>query len=218
MSRPHPFEMVFSHFAEATFPEIRADAPEPAMDITALAKLPSFQRLLAEMGSPDQTEQDPDTVGEYLVLLFVAYRYWLAGAHTVSVDRRTLDAAIEHGPRRATDVAHDACYVALPQHCCWATIGDDQPHEPIDGMFVVMSRANTEITIAAILGLRPGREGFSQVTVTGGVDDVPEASRAMRTPPFAPIMEGGAESGFKSVVSKGELLLLAHLALESAAE
>jgi hypothetical protein len=218
MSRPHPFDMVFSHFADDTFPEIRAAAAEPAMDVTAVAKLPAFQRLLAEVGSPDLAEQDPEAAGEYLVLLFVAYRYWLAGTHTVSVDRGKLDAAIVRGPRDAADVPHDACYVALPEHWCWATIGDNQPHEPVDGMFVVISRAGAEITIAAILGLRPGREGFSQVTVTSSVDDLLTASKTVRDPPFAPVMEGGGEAGFKSVVSRGELLLLAHLALESAAE
>ena len=73
-------------------------------------------------------------------------------------------------------------------------------------------------TVAAILGLRSGRDGFSQITVTGGADDVAGAARDRRDPPFAPVMDGGGEAGFKSVTTAGELLHLAHLALISAAE
>jgi hypothetical protein len=218
MSRPHPFDLVFSHLADTAFPEIRAEAQDPAMDLSTLARLPSSQRLLGELGSPDLAEENPAVVGEYLALLFVAYRYWLVDAHTLSVDRDKLGAAIERGPQGTTVVPHDACYVALPEHWCWATIGEGQPHEPLDGMFVVKAKGRAEITIVAILGLRPGREGFSQITVTGSADDVSAASKEMRNPPFAPLMEGGTEAGFKSVTSEGELLLLAHLALESAGE
>jgi hypothetical protein len=39
------------------------------------------------------------------------------------------------------------------------------------------------------------------------------AARLEPRPPFAPLMEGGAAAGFRSVVTVGELLILVSLAL-----
>ncbi len=218
MIRLHPFELVFSDYAGTFFPEIRAEAPKGAMNLAAMAGLQSTQRLLRELGSPDLAEKDAGAVGEYLALVFAAYRYWEAEEPTLSIDKDKLTRAIQHPPVQGFAVHHDACYLEFPERWFWATIGEGQPHEPLEGMFVVSTRPHTGITVVAILGLRPGREGFSQITVTAGADAVAAASATMRDPPFAPVMEGGVAAGFKSVTSDGELLYLAHLALESAAE
>ncbi len=218
MNRLHPFELVFSDYAGTFFPEIRAEAPEGAMNLATVARLQSTQRLLRELGSSDLAEEDAGAVGEYLTLVFASYRYWEAEKPTLSIDKDKLIRAIQHPPRQGPAVHHDACYLQFPERWVWATIGEGQPHEPLDGMFVVSTRPHTGITVVAILGLRPGREGFSQISVTAGADAVAAASATMRDPPFAPVMEGGVAAGFKSVTSDGELLCLAHLALESAAE
>ncbi|MCH8934847.1 MAG: hypothetical protein IIB90_03935 [Gemmatimonadetes bacterium] len=188
------------------------------MNLATMAKLQSTQRLLRELGSPDLAEEDAGAVGEYLALLFAAYRYWEAEEPTLSVDRDRLTRAIQDPPTQGLAAHHDACYLEFPERWFWATIGEGQPHEPLEGMFVVSTGPHTGITVVAILGLRPGREGFSQITVTGGADAVAAASGTMRDPPFAPVMDGGLAAGFKSVTSDGELLHLARLALESAAE
>ena len=218
MSRTHPFDLVFSEFADTFFPRIRDEAPDTTIDLATLTRLPTAQRLLRELGSPELAESDPRAMTEYLALLFVAYRYWIAGQHTLWVDRDKLTAAIDSGSTDAHAADEDACYLAFPERWCWATIGDNQPHEPLDGLFVVSAKAQAEITVVAILGLRPGRDGFSQITVTGGADDLVNAARDRRDPPFAPVMNGGADAGFKSVTTEGELLHLTHLALVSAAE
>ena len=218
MSRTHPFDLVFSELADTFFPHIRDEAPDPAIDLPTLTRLPTAQRLLRELGSPELAESDPQAITEYLTLLLVAYRYWNAGRHTLWVDRDKLTAAIHSGSTDAQVANEDACYLAFPERWYWATIGDNQPHEPLDGLFVVSAKAQAELTVFAILGLRPGRDGFSQVTVTGGADDLANAARDTRDPPFAPVMNGGADVGFKSVTTEGELLHLTHLALVSAAE
>jgi hypothetical protein len=218
MIRLHPFELVFSDYASTFFPEIRAEAPERAINLATMAKLQSAQRLLRELGSPDLAEEDAGAVGEYLALVFAAYRYWEAEEPTLSVSKDKLIRAIQDQPTQGIAAHHDACYLEFPERWFWATIGEGQPHEPLDGMFVVSTGPDTGITVVAILGLRPGREGFSQITVTGGADAVAAASGTMRDPPFGPVMDGGLAAGFKSVTSDGELLYLARLALESAAE
>ncbi len=218
MSRIHPFDMVFAELAETFFPRIRKEAPDTRIDLATLTRLPTAQQLLRELGSPELAESDPQAITEYLALLFVAYRFWIAGQHTLWVDRDKLTSAIDSGSTDAPVPDEDACYLAFPERWYWATVGDNQPHEPLDGMFVVRAKSPAELTIAAILGLRPGRDGFSQITVSGGADDVAAAANDMRDPPFAPTMDGGAQAGFKSVTTEGELLHLANLALISAAE
>lgn len=218
MSRTHPFDMVFAELAETFFPHIRKEAPDASVDLATLTRLPTAQRLLRDLGSPELAEAEPQAITEYLALLFVGYRYWAAGKHTLLVDRDKLEVAIDGGSTDMPVLEHDACYLMFPERLYWATIGDNQPHEPLDGMFVVRAKSHAELTVAAILGLRPGRDGFSQITVTGDTDDVARAASEMRDPSFAPTMDGGAQAGFKSVTTEGELLQLSHLALISAGE
>ena len=74
-----------------------------------------------------------------------------------------------------------------------------------------------ELLVLAVLGLRPEREGFSQIAVAAPPEEVAGAARLARRPPFAPVLEGGERAGMKSLVSEAELLHLAHLALAQVA-
>ena len=70
-----------------------------------------------------------------------------------------------------------------------------------------------ELLVLAVLGLRPVRVGFSQISVAAPPLDVAGAARLVRRPLFAPVLEGGERAGMKSLVSDAELLHLTHLAL-----
>jgi hypothetical protein len=83
-------------------------------------------------------------------------------------------------------------------------------------MFVTFTAAADSYTVAAVLGLRPERNGFSQLSVTAAASDLVAAPKCIRQPPFEPVMEGGAQAGFHSVTSEAELLHLARVAMESA--
>ncbi len=217
MSRLHPFDHAFAQLTKTEFAAIRAQAPEETTDLATMAGLPSVHDLVQDV-SKDLAVPNPRAADEYLAILFAAYRFWRAGEHTFSVDRKVLANAIANPPATALNVPHDACYLQLPERWFWGTIGDDHPHEPLDGMFVVGATTQPQFTVVAVLGLRPGRDGFSQVTVSSSVADVLAAESTMRAPPFAAVMDGGAEVGFQSVTSEGELLHLAHLALHSVSE
>jgi hypothetical protein len=106
-----------------------------------------------------------------------------------------------------------ACYLQLPHHWIWARASDTGPHEPLDGIFLAMDDRGQEITIVAVLGLHAGRAGFTQIALHVPPADFLAASSGARRPPFAPLMEGGAVRGFRSVATAGELLLLVSLAL-----
>ncbi len=104
----------------------------------------------------------------------------------------------------------------FPERAFWSQVDSQAPHEPLDGVFVITGRAGREIVVLGVLGLRPERGGFSQITATAVPEDLAAARAAARQPPFDPAMDGGQVAGFRSVTSVAELLLLAHLALAHA--
>jgi hypothetical protein len=97
-------------------------------------------------------------------------------------------------------------------------VDDAAPFEPVDGFFAVSALHSREVLVDAVLGLRPERDGFSQVTASASAGDLEAAGRAAPPPRFRPAMPGGVEAGLRSVNSVAELLLLASLALAPAGE
>lgn len=217
MSRLHPFDLVLGEIAPERFGEIRRATTGDRRSRLEFEQLDAVQRLLADLAPPKDEPNRAAMMEELGVLLFAAYYYWDGGQRTCAVSLEQLDAAARSVPDRPPHVPGGACYVALPERRFWSQVSPDAPHEPIDGLFIVASEQGSELTIVAVLGLRPERAGFSQITITAPLDDVIRAARIQRRPPFAPVMAGGDRAGFRSVVTEAELLHVAHLALVAAA-
>ncbi|UCF41884.1 MAG: hypothetical protein JSW43_06070 [Gemmatimonadota bacterium] len=218
MSRIDPFAYALAELAEQRFPAIREESVAAAKNMAdrgQFASLPTVQRMLLDVETPQLVEEHPEAAEEYLNTLYVAYRYWDTGRHLVSLDRGALEAALEDEPEDPPTVPHGACYVQLPERWCWAQVAPDEPHEPLDGLFIVAAPGHREITVLAVLGLRADRPGFSEVTVVAVPRDLAAARAEARTPPFAPVIAGGDAAGIRSLVSTGELLHLAHVALHA---
>jgi hypothetical protein len=131
------------------------------------------------------------------------------------VNRERLKGLLEALPRHDTiTVPNGACYIQLPEQWFWAQIEPEQPHEPIDGLFVVEGAHRREFLILVVLGLRADRPGFSQVSLTVRPEDFSLVAEEARTPPFAPVLDGGDTAGLKSLVSEADVLLLAQLGLQ----
>lgn len=217
MRRLTPFEHAFGELATGSFQTIRDEAARSTIDLSdraQFARLPSVQRVLAEVADPGIVEAQPEAADEYLTSLFVAFRFWQAGQHVIAIDPQAVNIPLD--PTHMTSfpaIPHGACYLQFPERWMWAQIDPTAPHEPVDGIFVTRSEAPGEITMLAVLGLRPGRYGFSQLAVRVTPAEVEAAPRAVRTPPFEPVVAGGREAGLKSLVSVAELLVLAQLAL-----
>ncbi len=211
MTRLHPFDFVFGTLAEERFPEIRAEAQQAARDPSDrlhFQQLAAVRRLLGEVPAEAGAAMEA-----YGALFYAVYRYWDTGRHWYAVTLAGLDRADQLGIPGNPTVPHGACYLQLPERTFWARIADTAAPEPLDGVFLVAGAAGAEITVLAVLGLRPDREGFSQLAVTAPAADFPRAREAARRPLFAPVLEGGDRAGIKSLVSEAELLHLAHLAL-----
>jgi hypothetical protein len=193
-----------------------ADAKCDPWELRAFATIPEVQRLLGDLVMPEIVERDPDAAEEYLALLHAAFCFDAAGRHVVMTTRAQLEPWLLRLPSTTSPrIPHGACYVQLPTRWLWARAGDNEPHEPLDGMFAAAEPRTDEIAVLGVLGLRVERGGFTQVTVRARAADFVEAAAVRRDPPFAPLMEGGEAAAFRSVASAGELLTLLHLALRS---
>jgi hypothetical protein len=247
MSRLHPFDVLRAALSEDWFSEIRAieaQGRDPA-DRLQFHELGAVQRVLRELHPPEPAGPGT-TIAEYQTLLYATYRYWRAGRHTFALAQEALvgdstargldgsraprpgesgsQPAIQSSSRRTSAppnrppaVPHGACYIQLPERLFWAKIDETAAPEPMDGMFLAMGPGDQEITVLAVLGLRPERGGFSQIAMTVPPGDLVRAGSFARRPLFAPVLEGGDRAGVKSLVSDAELLHLAHLALTEVA-
>lgn len=214
MTRPTPFGLVFAPLADA-FAAVRAAAaaagwnpPDPG----TFARLPEVQRLLAEVAPTAGTPAEA-----YVAPMYAAYRFWDAGQRLVAPSRTALDLAVNAPPPTTPlEVPGGACYLQLPAHWAWARPADQPTHEPLDGCFLTLDPRGDEVMVVAALGVRPERAGFTHVVLRAPPGDAPLAHAERRTPPFAPLMNGGVAAGFHSVATLGELLALSHLALVAA--
>ena len=185
-----------------------------------------MRRALRQLSPPGEAAAGT-TIAEYETLLYAVYRFWSTGRHSLALGREALEHALAPDDRghpgpapdvRATpDVPHRACYLQLPERLFWARISDTAAPEPLDGLFLAAGPGDREITVLAVLGLRPERGGFSQIALTVPPEDLAQAKDFVRRPRFAPVLEGGERAGVKSLVSEAELLHLAHLALAQVA-
>lgn len=213
MTRLAPFDYAFADLAAEHFAAIREEAALLHKDTSDRAQffaLPTVQRVLAAIEAPDVLTEAPEAGPEYATLLYAAYRYWLGGQHLIAI---TAPDAATSTADMPLSVPHGACYLQLPERRYWSQIAEGEPHEPLDGMFVAAGSDGREITVVAVLGLRADRGGFSEVSVTATPVEFAAAATELRSPAFAPLMEGGDRAGFKSVATTAELLHLTRLAL-----
>lgn len=220
MGRANPFQYIFAELAEQHFGEIKSEADRGQPDATdpgEFARFDSVQKVLTLLGSPDSLEKDPTAAEQYLSLLFTAYRFWDAGQPVATVERSAIESVLgSQPPTEPPKLPKASCYIQLPEHWFWAQIDESHPHEPVDGFFVTELQSGRVLIVLAVLGFRSDRAGFSQITVTASPSDFLHAAAESRDPPFAPVMDGGTQAGFRSIVSEGELLHLAQLALTQA--
>jgi hypothetical protein len=215
VSRLHPFDHAFAELADGRFGAIRDEARHEHRDLrdrAQFAALPGVQRLLSEMESPELLAEHPEAAVEYVTALYVTYRFWEAGCHTLAPSREHLEAALTTTPSAARPtIPHGACYLQLPERWFWAQIDTEAAHEPLDGIFVVEDSHDRDLSTLTVLGLRADRPGFSQIALSAVPDDLLAASA--ERPDFTPTVDGGGAAGLKSVTTPAALLHLVRVAL-----
>jgi len=219
MTRLHPFDVVAGGLTDGWFGEVREAETQGAGDAAdrlRFLQLEPVRRVLRELNPPED-EAAGAAIEEYGTLLYAVYRFWSTGRNSLTLERESLEHALARDVGASPTVPHQACYLQLPERLFWARISDTAAPEPLDGLFLAAGAGDREISVLAVLGLRPERRGFSQIAITVPPGDLARAKDFVRRPPFAPVLEGGERAGVKSLVSEAELLHLAHLALAEVA-
>jgi hypothetical protein len=214
--RPTPFALVFRDVAPARFPAIAETlrrTEQSSADRDAFVLIEPVARLLQDL-APD--EATPDEIEAHLRLLHHAYRHWTAGLWVYRIGEAALARAVADD-RVSPHPPRPALYLQLPAGKIWRPAVDDAPPEPLDGMFVSETPGRGGVAVLAIFGMHRNRPGFSAVGLEGRLDaDEPSAgeleiavARDDGSPAFAPRLGGTAAAGLYSIVTTGELLLLA---------
>lgn len=205
--RPTPFSLAFGDLAAARFPAIDqalgASGIDPG-DRDAFLLQREVSQLLREL-RPD--EGLGEGVEALAALVHAAYLFHRGGERIIAVDDDTLRLLVGEAPgaRLAPAAPPEPAYVQLPPLRVWGVAVEGAPAEPLDGWFV--TGGQTVLSVVAVFGMHPGRDGFTVVEASGQHPD--ELRRPDGTALFAPMLAGGATAGLASLSGAEELLELA---------
>jgi hypothetical protein len=201
-----PFALVFGELAEERFPALKASlagAGIDAIDRDAFVLDRAVTEFLRDLVPEDAP---PESLLEFIAVLQHSYLYWADGRIDSSADTVVPSA----DPRPSAHPPIRSTYIQLPSHLYWGQLEPDAPHEPLDGFFI--HRWHNGIRALAIFGMHPERPGFT-VAEASGPSPSALPNRANGSAPFAPLMDGGAAAGLRSVSGVDELLALAWRSL-----
>ncbi len=204
MTRPTPFELVFAEWRDR-FDRLRDDLAAAGKD-SADRDLVLLEREAAELLHAMRPDEGFGEATEaFSALLHHAALFRASGEPVRIVSEEELRRALVQppGPSPTAEPAL-ARYVQLPALAIWGVLSDGPP-EPLDGWFRM--RSGERLDALAILGLRPGREGFTALEVSGPAPGLER--RESMVPLFAPMQsETGVPAGIGAVTSEAELLEL----------
>ena len=156
-----------------------------------------------------------EAMDQMVALVHHAYLFWAAGGATLAVSRDAAEELLRSEPGDVADPKDVSPYYAqFPERLIWASVIEDQPPEPLDGVFVSRTPAG-ELRVLGIFGMRADRDGFSAVEAIG--PRIGSLARADGNPLFQPTLPGGAAAGLYSIVGEEELLELGWRTLALAA-
>ena len=209
--RVNPYDLMFTGDLEARLAGIAAEAEERGVDVRdrePFTMLLGVGELLSELVPAGAS---PDVIREVAGLIFHCYHYHANGKQDFDIDepvlRELLSTGFIAGPRDLNPPSH-AGYVRLPRNRVWSRITEDSHPEAIDGFFFV------DRDILYVLGLLPGRPGFSIMEVsawhvTDTTVSVAELKARDEGEDFANVLPGGDMQGHFAITNNIEALKLA---------
>lgn len=224
MTTPTAYDLVFSEgtYEQTDFPAIQAEAEHSGTftaDPQQFFHLPAVAPLIREAVE----SSDHSAVEEFGPLLFQAYHFWRYGKEVFAFDeallRELLAETMVVGEWELVP-PRPAGYLQLPRNLIWARIAEDAPAEAIDGVFWTMVGAGDpavppfpRLDLLVVLGLMPGRPGFSIAQVEGiTADDLPahwaDARARDDAADFSNILPGGELNNYLGLETGGEVLKL----------
>jgi hypothetical protein len=190
-----------------------ADAADEAAEAAAEA---AEAGAVGAAGAAGVTHRE--LVEEARALFFHAFRFWLYGRRTWSLEEAALRGLLV----RTAPVGewsgrppHPAGYVRFPRNLVWARVADAAPAEPVDGFF--WSRPEEDgpprLDLLFALGVRPSRPGISVVRVAVEALDALQQWADVEARPggtdFGNMLPGGELQGYHGLLTRTEALKLA---------
>ena len=157
-------------------------------------------------------EAPADTVTAYGALIHMIYLAWAAGWPVVTVGADALRTALAQPlPLSHSPTLPRVSYLQLPPSVVWAEPVAGEPHEPLDGAFVLAETGR--VHVLGVLGFRAGRDGFTTMEGAIRLPAPPPGPREGGSAPFASVLPAGDRAKLVSVVDEHELAALALLAM-----
>ena len=210
-ARALPWTELVSAIGEERFAEVRAALTKAGTDDLsgdAFILNGTVANLLRDLMPADAPA---DAITAYGALLHMLHVCWARDWPVVKIDaealRRALASPIPHSPFPIPVV----CYVQLPEKLVWAEPAEGEPHEPLDGIFLIA--AGTRADALAVLDFRAARDGFTTMEGAITLPSPPPPPRANGAPAFSTTLPGGDLAELISVVDAHELCAIALASL-----
>jgi len=215
VSRALPWTELVSAIGEERFAEIRdalAAAGTDDLNGDAFILNGTVANLLRDLMPEDAPA---DAINAYGALLHMLHVCWARDWPVVTISAERLRDALPRTTHHAPRTIAEVCYVQLPERLVWAEPAPGEPHEPLDGVFLVARSERADAL--AVLGFRAARDGFTTMEGAIALPSPPPPARAGGLPPFTSTLPGGSQARLISLVDAHELCALALLAVEVAA-
>ena len=209
--RALPWTPLVEALGVGRFEEIRAalgDARIDPLQRDAFLLNGTVGQLLRDLVPEDAPAK---AVNAYGALLHLLYLGWDRGWPVLRPDRAALESALRSPtPDAPYPTPAFFSYVQLPERLIWAEPEPGVAHEPVDGLFV---HAGEPARVLALLGVRPGREGFTTIEADLALAAEVPGPRPDGSPAFSSVIPGGDRARIFSVTDGREMAALALLAV-----
>jgi hypothetical protein len=206
MARPTPYDIAFGPSAEEPFARIQQSLKASERDPHDLDAFVLDREVVSYLRELVPEEGIGSGIEQHIALLHHAYLYWAEGGVVVRPSRTRTETMLREPPESAPGEAPKAYYFQLPERLIWGGLAPEEPHQPLDGLFV-RPYPNDGFFLLAVFGMHAGSEGFTVVDLDGYLDTA--LAREDGSPLFAPVLPGGAAAGLYSIAGGEELMELA---------
>ena len=215
MPRPTPYDIAFGHPAEERFARIRQSLADGGRDPHDLDAFVLDREVVTYLRELVPEEGIGSAIEQHIALLHHAYLYWAEGSILIHPTRARVERMLREPRGPASVTAPRSYYFQVPERLVWGSLAPDEPHQPLDGLFV-RPYPDGGCFILAIFGMHPGSEGFTVVDLDGYPE--PDLARTDGSALFAPVLPGGEAAGLFSITGGEELMELAVRTVPLAAE
>lgn len=215
MARLTPYDIAFGSGAEERFARVRTSLAGSGRDPHDLDAFVLDREVVSYLRELVPEEGIGSGIEQHIALLHHAYLYWAEGAVVVRPTRARVEALLREAPTGLIEGAPRAYYLQLPERLIWGGLAPEEPHQPLDGIFV-RPYPDGGLFLLAVFGMHTSNEGFTVVDLDGYPER--ELAREDGSPLFAPVLPGGAAAGLHSIAGGEELMELAARSVPLAVE